>query len=587
MRLSHYCPYTYDALNRLTGITVNYGAFTKTASYCHYPNGLKKTHTGPDGQTLSYGYDNNNQLQTVSIPGQGSITVNEYNWAAPQTITFPGGGKQNNSYDGYLRTTQIKTTDTASNALLDVQYQFDLQDNITSRNVLSGSATGETLYDYDAMERLSHYAGPGINPNTVDLSYDPAGNRTSDSRSQNNWQYDNRDRLTQRDKLTYSYDENGSQTQITHATNGVEKTFIYNLENRLTEVKDGSNNTIASYQYDPFGRRIAKTVNGNTTYYFYAQEGLVAEMDNAGNITTSYGYQPDSSWGTDPLYIKQGSQFGYYHNDHLGTPQQIATASGQIIWSARYDAFGEATIGQQTITNNLRFPGQYYDGETGLHYNNQRFYDPSTGRYITSDPIGLAGGVNSYVYAYSNPLSFVDPLGLWVPPSVPDWLVDGAAGFGDTISFGITDKIRDWMGTNGAVNKCSGAYSAGEWAGIGYGFAAGGLAGWRAAGQKAAGKEFSHWVPDRAKNWRGSNNKYGRRFLRNGNKWNGNYVTNQRHYKHDRYRYSKKKGEWRDWGPKWPKPIQQFDRIPNVYKGGAAGGGAAGSSAAGDGCGCQ
>lgn len=102
----------------------------------------------------------------------------------------------------------------------------------------------------------------------------------------------------------------------------------------------------------------------------------------------------------------------YVHNDHLGTPQTITDLSQQIVWQASYTPFGEATIITETITNNIRFPGQYFDSETNLHYNYFRYYDPSLGRYITSDPIGLAGGINTYAYVGGNPLRYSDPYGL-------------------------------------------------------------------------------------------------------------------------------------------------------------------------------
>ena len=82
------------------------------------------------------------------------------------------------------------------------------------------------------------------------------------------------------------------------------------------------------------------------------------------------------------------------------------------MWQADYTPFGSVNITTQTVTNNLRFPGQYYDQETGLHYNYFRYYDPSTGRYTTSDPIGLEGGLNTYVYAGGDPISLTDPSGM-------------------------------------------------------------------------------------------------------------------------------------------------------------------------------
>ncbi|MDU9051103.1 MAG: RHS repeat-associated core domain-containing protein [Candidatus Electrothrix sp. Rat3] len=84
----------------------------------------------------------------------------------------------------------------------------------------------------------------------------------------------------------------------------------------------------------------------------------------------------------------------YYVTDHLGAPQIITDDSGSIVWQAESLAFGNVNISVADIENNLRFPGQYYDAETGLHYNWNRYYDPETGRYIAADPIGLGGGMN-------------------------------------------------------------------------------------------------------------------------------------------------------------------------------------------------
>jgi RHS repeat-associated protein len=80
------------------------------------------------------------------------------------------------------------------------------------------------------------------------------------------------------------------------------------------------------------------------------------------------------------------------HNDHLGTPQKMTDASGTVVWAADYKPFGEATITVSTITNNLRFPGQYYDQETGLHYNYMREYNPVIGRYAEADLMGYEVG---------------------------------------------------------------------------------------------------------------------------------------------------------------------------------------------------
>lgn len=103
----------------------------------------------------------------------------------------------------------------------------------------------------------------------------------------------------------------------------------------------------------------------------------------------------------------------FFHTDHLGTPIAMTDASQQITWRATYEPFGAARIDPtSTVEMNIRFPGQYYDGESGLYYNYFRDYDPGTGRYVQSDPIGLNGGINTYVYAVNNPLAFIDLYGL-------------------------------------------------------------------------------------------------------------------------------------------------------------------------------
>jgi RHS repeat-associated protein len=140
-----------------------------------------------------------------------------------------------------------------------------------------------------------------------------------------------------------------------------------------------------------------------------------------------YGWYPNGLWGTDPLYMLDGSGTYFYHNDHLGTPQRLTDATtGAVVWSAGYAAFGAATIDPlSTVENNLRFPGQYFDAETGLHYNWHRTYDPVTGRYTQVDPIGFAGGdLNVYRYVLGNPLGLQDYTGLIV------WGVGGAGSFG-------------------------------------------------------------------------------------------------------------------------------------------------------------
>ena len=204
-------------------------------------------------------------------------------------------------------------------------------------------------------------------------------------------------------------------------------------------------------------------------------------------------------------------------------------------------------------------PGQYYDQETGLHYNYFRYYDPSIGRYITSDSTGLSAGLNTYVYVFSNPIVSYDPYGLWTwGDSFPQEAVDFAAGAGDVLLFGQGQSLRDLLDINGGVNRCSNAYNYGEWAGVAGSFATGVFGGIKAAGTRGAGIEFSHWVPARAG---------GPRTI-----FNGNFVARETHALSDPYRYRFMPRSWKAENPLPGKVSQQWTRIPNVYKGAAAGG---------------
>jgi RHS repeat-associated protein len=126
----------------------------------------------------------------------------------------------------------------------------------------------------------------------------------------------------------------------------------------------------------------------------------------------------------------------YYLHDHLGTPQQLVKADGTAVWKAAYLPYGQAQVQLGTVTNNLRFPGQYFDPETGLHYNWHRFYDPETGRYLSADPIGLDGGMNLYNYTSNNPMNAIDPKGLFE-------FVNPVSYWKDTINDNIVQPAKD------------------------------------------------------------------------------------------------------------------------------------------------
>jgi RHS repeat-associated protein len=135
---------------------------------------------------------------------------------------------------------------------------------------------------------------------------------------------------------------------------------------------------------------------------------IIAETNQTGQMLAEYIYLG----GQLLAMIKPGEAAYYFHNDHLGTPQVLTDGTGSVAWKAAYTPFGETVISIATVENPFRFPGQYYDQETGLHYNYFRYYNPQTGRYITPDPIGLEGGINLFAYVGNNPVNWIDTFGL-------------------------------------------------------------------------------------------------------------------------------------------------------------------------------
>ena len=172
----------------------------------------------------------------------------------------------------------------------------------------------------------------------------------------------------------------------------------------------------AQYTYNALGQRITKTVNLQTTIFQYDLDGnLMAEIDAVtGQSVRQHIHvngEPLAQLSTNLASGRIAVQ--YVHADHLGTPTLLTNQFGQVVVDIEATPFGETYIDYAEVTHNRRFPGQYRDEETGLHYNYFRDYDPSLGRYIQSDPIGLAGGLNTYAYVGSNPMMYTDPEGLF------------------------------------------------------------------------------------------------------------------------------------------------------------------------------
>ena len=313
----------------------------------------------------------------------------------PDSMSSPGGSRSY-VYDALARIKDITSTHQ------NYHYEYDNVGNIETKTTGDGSY----VYDYDDLYRLTDVTNPTLDDEAY--SYDPVGNRLTASGVTGTIDHNPNNELELYGDISFDYDANGNTFSKTSASESW--VYAYDVQNRLVRVEE-DDLLIAEYGYDPFGRRLWKEVDGVSTYFLYSDEGLVAEYDESGAEIRSYGWQPDSTWGTDPLWLKEGGEYYWYQNDHLGTPQKLVDSTGTVVWSATYSAFGEASIEIELITNNLRFPGQYYDVETGLHYNWNRSYDPKTGRYTQTDPIGFDGGMNVFLYTHNNPANYFDPTG--------------------------------------------------------------------------------------------------------------------------------------------------------------------------------
>jgi RHS repeat-associated protein len=266
-------------------------------------------------------------------------------------------------------------------------------------SIYQGKVDEVALYDQPvtASTFTNHYSlGSSVSAITNTLTYDANGNRTTldDGTTVKNYGYQSStNKLTSIDSLTIQRDASGNRIGDIGGT----RSYTYNNANRLSAVLD-SGVTTASYVHNALGQRSKKTVGSTDVIYLYDLGGnLIAEHDATGALIRDYVWMN----GAPVAQIDQGEVFSYLHVDHLNTPRLATNDSQTVVWRWDSDAFGNTAPDEDPdgdlsgTTVNLRFPGQYFDGETGFYYNYYRTYDPSTGRYLESDPIGLDGGLNT------------------------------------------------------------------------------------------------------------------------------------------------------------------------------------------------
>ncbi|MDH5180069.1 MAG: RHS repeat protein [Gammaproteobacteria bacterium] len=347
----------------------------------------------PTGQTIQYGY-NKQGLFTLAALDDQILTRIERNKLGYETQRNMGSLTAQREYDPMGRLLSQRTAN-QQKPILARNYSYDLAGNL---HQIEDMKQGSTWFSYDPLDRLKGVTGL----QNEQFDFDPAGNILSTTtRQQGGYVKGNRLQVFQ--DYRFNYDDTGNLIEERKGRHTSQ--FHYNVQNQLTKVeKDGQT---FEYKYDPLGRRISKSDNFGDTVYLWSGDTLISEERQ--NLQTTYIYEP---YSFVPLCQVKDKKIYYYHNDHIGTPQIMTDARGDVVWEAKYKVYGNvAGFDVQNIENPLRFQGQYFDKETGLHYNRHRYYHPVIGRFTSVDPIGLEGGANNYEYA-PNPISWIDPLGL-------------------------------------------------------------------------------------------------------------------------------------------------------------------------------
>jgi RHS repeat-associated protein len=427
--------YTYDAqgrvltdiqrVNAMTG--ANPARVNRTVTYTYdaagnvdsilYPSGRKLSITYTGGQPSALALARNSTTAATNL-------ISSVQWepfGAPRSWLWQmasGTQAYERVYDSYGRIVRYRL----GNTVRDITY--DAADRITAYTHYDATTTAVTPslnqgFGYDELGRLT-----GITTATANwtIGYDANGNRTSVTRGATTSVYTTATTSNRLTSLTnparsLGYDNAGNTT-----SDSTNYTSTYNLAGRMaTLTKAGVTTT---YSVDGMNRRVRKfssTGAASTVIFVYDQNGqLLGEYSSTGATLREYvwlGSTPIAMFVPDPASSANPPLVYHFHTDHLDTPRVVTDNTNRLRWRWLAEPFGTTAPENNpqslgAFTQNLRFPGQYADTESGLSYNVNRDYDASLGRYTQSDPIGLQGGINTYAYVENNPLSYTDPDGL-------------------------------------------------------------------------------------------------------------------------------------------------------------------------------
>ncbi|WP_269791660.1 RHS repeat-associated core domain-containing protein [Stenotrophomonas sp. Iso1] len=368
----------------------------------------------PDGAVADYVRDGQGRITEIGVTSGSSghqvlLTGASYLPFGPSTGWQYGNGRALvRSFDTDYRPTAV--VDSAS------QLKIGLGYDTTSKIVALESDNYTAGFDYDALGRLKAFRDTTANVAIEQYSYDATGNRLSFGNAGITTPYTyetTSHRLTSVDGVTRSYDAAGN----TIGTLSGVKTFDHNQANRLSKVLMGGV-AAQSYAYNARGERVQRGLDAaSIVYSAYDEAGRwLGDYNSLGNPKQQVIWMDDM-----PVGLLADGVLHYVEPDHLGTPRLVFNPLRNVpvwTWDIKGEAFGNSVpnqdpdIDDQDFVFDMRFPGQRYDAVSGLNYNYYRDYDPSSGRYVQSDPIGLGGGISTYGYVGGNPMGAIDPSGL-------------------------------------------------------------------------------------------------------------------------------------------------------------------------------
>ena len=395
----------YDNMGRLIGTTTQYafmpGTPTFSNSYAYDAASNRTSFTAPDGSTNTYQYDTLNRLSALTNSLTGQFGFGYDALSRRTSLTRPNAVNTGYSYDSVSRLLSV-LHHTGATTLDGASYTYDNAGNrIAKTNQLNGVAE---QYTYDPLYQLTQVTQGTTT--TESYTYDAVGNRLS-SLGMSAYGYNASNQLTSTPSTTFTYDNNGNTLTKTDSS-GV-RTYNWDFDNQLTSVVlPGSGGTV-TFKYDPFGRRIQKSSASGTTIYVYDGTNGVEEMDQSANVLARYA---QGAGIDEPLAEFRSGSTAYYEQDGLGSVTSLSNSTTALANTYTYDTFGNLTASAGTTVNPFQYTGRDYDPETGLRYYRARYYDASTGRFLSEDPSGFDGGSNFYSYVANAPADLSDPFGL-------------------------------------------------------------------------------------------------------------------------------------------------------------------------------